>query len=145
MGFFNQKWLKKLMDRACLKSTSITICRSSPDNAQSSVIDVFFTNQLRIVLISVNIPCMIICVCNNVNETAIRRAVTQGHASYDALQFELGVGTCCGQCEHAAHEVLKQCHDTHARTHTVHTATPVFERLENALLPTLRTIRIQPV
>jgi bacterioferritin-associated ferredoxin len=79
---------------------------------------------------------MIICVCNNVNETAIRRAVADGHASYDALQFELGVGTCCGQCQHAAREVIAQCHGAQHRT--------VRERLENTLRPALQTIRIQP-
>jgi bacterioferritin-associated ferredoxin len=52
---------------------------------------------------------MIICVCNNINETAIRRAVAQGCASFDALQMELGVGACCGQCKQAALDTLAEC------------------------------------
>ncbi len=49
---------------------------------------------------------MIICVCNAVNDRAIRRAVAEGHDTLDALQFELGVGTRCGKCVSAACEVL---------------------------------------
>ena len=49
---------------------------------------------------------MIICVCKAVNDRAIRRAVADGHDTFDALQFELGVGTCCGKCVASACEVL---------------------------------------
>ena len=41
---------------------------------------------------------MIICICKSVNDSAIRRAIAEGHESFEALQFELGVGTCCGKC-----------------------------------------------
>ena len=40
------------------------------------------------------------------NDRAIRRAVAEGHDSFDALQFELGVGINCGKCVAAACEVL---------------------------------------
>jgi bacterioferritin-associated ferredoxin len=49
---------------------------------------------------------MIICVCKAVNDRAIRAAVADGHDTFDALQFELGVGTCCGKCVASACEVL---------------------------------------
>jgi len=49
---------------------------------------------------------MIICVCKAINERTIRRAVAEGHDTFDALQFELGVGSCCGKCVSAACEVL---------------------------------------
>lgn len=49
---------------------------------------------------------MIVCVCKAVNDRAIRRAVAEGHDSFDALQFELGIGMCCGKCVAAACEVL---------------------------------------
>jgi len=49
---------------------------------------------------------MIVCVCKAVNDRAIRRAVAEGHDNFDALQFELGIGTCCGKCVAAACEVL---------------------------------------
>jgi bacterioferritin-associated ferredoxin len=80
---------------------------------------------------------MIICVCNNVNEAAIQRAVRQGHGSYEALQFELGVGTCCGQCKDAVHDTVAQCKQACMRERMEHC-------LEHALRPALQTIRIQP-
>ncbi len=58
---------------------------------------------------------MIICVCNNINERAIHRAIDDGHQSFDALQFETGVATCCGKCEPYAREVLAQA--CHSRSH----------------------------
>lgn len=49
---------------------------------------------------------MIVCVCKAVNDHAIRRAVAEGHDTFDAVQFELGVGINCGKCVAAACEVL---------------------------------------
>jgi bacterioferritin-associated ferredoxin len=49
---------------------------------------------------------MIICVCKAINERTIRRAVAEGHDTFDALQFELGIGSCCGKCVAAACELL---------------------------------------
>ena len=49
---------------------------------------------------------MIVCICKAVNDRAIRRAVAEGHDTFDDLQFELGVGTCCGKCVSMACEVL---------------------------------------
>ena len=49
---------------------------------------------------------MIVCICNAVNDRAIRRAVADGVETFDELQFELGVGTCCGKCVATACEVL---------------------------------------
>lgn len=51
---------------------------------------------------------MIICVCQNVSERDIARAVAGGCRSFDALQEKLEVGTCCGMCECAAREALAQ-------------------------------------
>ena len=48
---------------------------------------------------------MIVCVCKAVSDRAIRRAAADGVDSFDDLQFELGVGTCCGKCEPMAREV----------------------------------------
>jgi bacterioferritin-associated ferredoxin len=49
---------------------------------------------------------MIVCVCKAVNDRAIRRAVAEGHDTFEAVQFELGVGINCGKCVSAACEVL---------------------------------------
>jgi bacterioferritin-associated ferredoxin len=54
---------------------------------------------------------MIICICQNVTERDIARAVASGCRSFDALQEKLEVGTCCGSCECAARESLAQ-HET---------------------------------
>ncbi len=51
---------------------------------------------------------MIVCVCKAVNERAIHRAVAAGHDTLEDLQFELGLGTCCGKCVPMAREVLSE-------------------------------------
>lgn len=49
---------------------------------------------------------MIVCVCKTISDHRIRASIEAGHDSFDALQFELGVASCCGKCEHAVHDVL---------------------------------------
>jgi bacterioferritin-associated ferredoxin len=51
---------------------------------------------------------MIICVCQNVSERDIARAVEGGCRSFAALQEQLEVSTRCGSCECAARESLAQ-------------------------------------
>lgn len=51
---------------------------------------------------------MIICVCHRVSDRDITR-MSQGGASFDELQWELGVATQCGRCEDCAREVHAQC------------------------------------
>ncbi len=70
---------------------------------------------------------MIVCVCKAVNDRAIRRAVAEGHDTFDELQFELGVGSQCGKCVESVCEVLfdarVETRPQHAATVTAH---PVF-------------------
>jgi bacterioferritin-associated ferredoxin len=136
MRFFRQIGSEKRMDIAHIAQITTLNSNKTAKSLRIARRIACWRIQLRIVLICVNIQRMIICVCNNVNEAAIRRAVAEGHASYDALQFELGVGTCCGQCKHATHEVMAQCRGAHHTT--------VRERIEDVLRPALQTIRIQP-
>ena len=49
---------------------------------------------------------MIICICHRVSDRDIAHAVQGGCASFDELQFELGVGTCCGRCHDCARETF---------------------------------------
>jgi bacterioferritin-associated ferredoxin len=49
---------------------------------------------------------MYICICNAITERQVRAAVDGGATSLDDLQFELGVGTCCGSCTVTAAEYL---------------------------------------
>lgn len=51
---------------------------------------------------------MIICVCNRVSDRDIARAVADGCETFDELQFETGVGTCCGCCHDCARQTFEQ-------------------------------------
>jgi bacterioferritin-associated ferredoxin len=50
---------------------------------------------------------MIVCVCNRISDRDIVRHAQQGCSSFDDLQFELGVSTCCGSCEQCARAVFQ--------------------------------------
>jgi bacterioferritin-associated ferredoxin len=50
---------------------------------------------------------MVICVCQNVTEKDIAKAVAGGCRSFAALQDKLEISTCCGLCECAARETLE--------------------------------------
>ena len=67
---------------------------------------------LRLTLPQGQFPAMIVCVCNRVSDREITR---QAHAgmSFDDIQLELGVATCCGCCEGCARELVEQCSASH--------------------------------
>jgi len=58
---------------------------------------------------------MIVCVCHRVSDREIARQARQGCTSFEALQFETGVSTCCGCCESCAREVF---HEAQAKSAT---------------------------
>ncbi len=76
---------------------------------------------------------MIVCICKAVNDRAIRRAVADGVETFDELQFELGVGTCCGKCVATACEVLCE-----ARAGAVFDANPTVRPVRRPLPVTTR-------
>jgi bacterioferritin-associated ferredoxin len=51
---------------------------------------------------------MIVCVCHNVSERKIRKAVDEGLTTMPQLREQLGVGTCCGKCHSCAKTVLRE-------------------------------------
>ena len=52
---------------------------------------------------------MIVCVCNNVSDKAITKAVEQqGVRTYIQLQRVTQTGTCCGKCSTCAKQVLHE-------------------------------------
>jgi bacterioferritin-associated ferredoxin len=51
---------------------------------------------------------MIVCVCKSVSDRKIRAAIAEGAASFDELQFELGVAMCCGKCEESVRDVMAE-------------------------------------
>jgi bacterioferritin-associated ferredoxin len=52
---------------------------------------------------------MIVCVCKSVSDRKIRAAVAEGADTFDELQFELGVATCCGKCEPSVRDIMAEC------------------------------------
>ena len=50
---------------------------------------------------------MYVCICNNITQKDIRRAVRDGACSMSSLQDRLAVATSCGQCHNAAREYLE--------------------------------------
>lgn len=51
---------------------------------------------------------MIVCVCKSVSDRKIRASIAEGIDTFDELQFELGVATCCGKCEASVRDVMAQ-------------------------------------
>jgi bacterioferritin-associated ferredoxin len=51
---------------------------------------------------------MIVCVCKSVSDRTIRSSIAEGVDSFDELQFELGVASCCGKCEESVRDVMLQ-------------------------------------
>lgn len=51
---------------------------------------------------------MIVCVCRRVSDRDIHRHAQQGVGSFDDLQMESGISTCCGRCESCARQVFEQ-------------------------------------
>ncbi|QQC65090.1 (2Fe-2S)-binding protein [Paraburkholderia ginsengisoli] len=51
---------------------------------------------------------MIVCVCKSVSDRTIRSSIADGVDSFDELQFELGVASCCGKCEESVRDVMLQ-------------------------------------
>ena len=52
---------------------------------------------------------MYVCNCNGITEREILAAASLGCASFDELQRDLGVATCCGKCEPAARALVRRC------------------------------------
>ncbi len=49
---------------------------------------------------------MIVCVCRRVSDRDIERHARGGCSSFDDLQMDTGVATCCGNCAECAREVF---------------------------------------
>jgi len=52
---------------------------------------------------------MITCVCHRIADRDVARTVHDGCTSFDELQFQLAVATCCGKC----HASARQTFDVH--------------------------------
>lgn len=67
---------------------------------------------------------MIVCVCHNISESAVRSAIRAGNDSMHLLQQELSIGSCCGKCKSCTKKILRetvsQAENLHAQIHTLH-------------------------
>ena len=50
---------------------------------------------------------MIVCICNNVSDKAIRAAVDAGATSLGEIRAQLNVGSCCGKCNAFAKTLVR--------------------------------------
>ena len=62
---------------------------------------------------------MFVCICNQVTDKQICRAVEAGVRSFESLSSELNVGTCCGKCKSCAKKVLREAMQENAYTQTL--------------------------
>ena len=51
---------------------------------------------------------MYICICHQITDRQIRRAVQQGVSSLGELQLQLPVGGCCGRCVESAEALIAE-------------------------------------
>lgn len=59
---------------------------------------------------------MIVCVCQRVSDRDIERHAHNGCGSFDELQLDSGVASCCGRCTDCARSVFEAAR-TSARHH----------------------------
>lgn len=51
---------------------------------------------------------MYVCICHGITDRQIRRAVEQGACSLTEVQMQLPVAGCCGRCEPAARDLIRE-------------------------------------
>jgi bacterioferritin-associated ferredoxin len=54
---------------------------------------------------------MIVCVCHNVSDRAIRAAMDAGATSLSEIRTQLNVGACCGKCLPSAKTLVRECRE----------------------------------
>ncbi|CAM8667325.1 Bfd Bacterioferritin-associated ferredoxin [Oxalobacteraceae bacterium] len=54
---------------------------------------------------------MIVCVCHNVSDRAIRAAMDAGASSLSEIREQLNVGACCGKCLPTAKALVGEHHE----------------------------------
>lgn len=60
---------------------------------------------------------MIVCVCRRVSDRDIERHARGGCSSFDDLQMDTGVATCCGNCAQCAREVFDSARNSAPAVH----------------------------
>lgn len=54
---------------------------------------------------------MIVCICHNVSDRAIRAAMDAGATSLSEIRAQLNVGACCGKCIPSAKALVSEHHE----------------------------------
>ncbi len=54
---------------------------------------------------------MIVCICHNVSDRAIRAAMDAGATSLSEIRAQLSVGACCGKCIPSAKALVSEHHE----------------------------------
>ncbi len=57
---------------------------------------------------------MYVCICRGISDRRLREVVASGVGSFEELQAETGVATCCGSCEPTARALVEQSVDSEA-------------------------------
>ena len=60
---------------------------------------------------------MIVCVCHRISDRDIERHARNGCASFDELQMDSGVASCCGRCTDCARDVFESARSPGNRPH----------------------------
>jgi bacterioferritin-associated ferredoxin len=60
----------------------------------------------RILIWRYPVPAMYVCVCHGITDRQIRAALDEGATTLGELQRHLPVGSSCGRCLDAAHELI---------------------------------------
>ncbi|MFM8468016.1 MAG: bacterioferritin-associated ferredoxin [Oxalobacteraceae bacterium] len=55
-----------------------------------------------------SIPAMIVCICHNVSDKAIRHAIASGAGSLQEVRSQLNLGSCCGKCLPCARTIVRE-------------------------------------
>jgi bacterioferritin-associated ferredoxin len=65
---------------------------------------------------------MIVCVCNRISDRDIERHARSGCASFDELQLDSGVSSCCGRCTDCARDVFETARSSSHRGQAINFA-----------------------
>lgn len=65
---------------------------------------------------------MIVCVCHRISDRDIERHARDGCASFDELQMDSGVSSCCGRCTDCARDVFESARADTGRHHAAQAA-----------------------
>ena len=57
---------------------------------------------------------MHVCICYNLNTTAIEKAIAEGAHTLEAISEKLGLGSQCGTCVPYARELIESILSSHA-------------------------------